>query len=95
MGSLLVFSVEQRRSTSLPVFAGAARMRQAGEVSEPQAPMRPTPLTHRGDTRVDDWYWLREKDNPEVIELLEAENAYTAAYLSGTEEFQQELFEEF
>jgi oligopeptidase B len=64
-------------------------------VSEPQAPTRPTPLTHHGDTRVDDWYWLREKDNPEVIQLLEAENENTTRFLSGTEELQQELFDEF
>ena len=64
-------------------------------MSEPQAPTRPTPLTHHGDTRVDDWYWLREKDNPEVIELLEAENEYTTAFMSGTEQLQQDLFTEF
>jgi oligopeptidase B len=64
-------------------------------VSEPQAPTRPTPLTHHGDTRVDDWYWLREKDNPEVIALLEAENEHTAAFMSGTEQLQKDLFAEF
>jgi oligopeptidase B len=64
-------------------------------VSEPQAPRRPTPLTHHGDTRIDDWHWLRDKDNPEVIGLLEAENEFTTEYMSGTEQLQQELFEEF
>ena len=33
--------------------------------------------TH-GDTRVDDWYWLRDQDDPDVIAYLEAENAYTS-----------------
>jgi oligopeptidase B len=61
----------------------------------PIAPKRPTELTHHGDTRVDDWYWLREKDNPEVIALLEAENEHTAANLADTEQLQKELFEEF
>jgi oligopeptidase B len=64
-------------------------------VSEPKAPSRPTRLTQHGDTRVDDFYWLREKDNPEVIQLLEAENEYTAANMSDTEQLQVELFEEF
>jgi oligopeptidase B len=73
----------------------SADLGQAGAVSEPQAPTRPTPLTHHGDTRVDDWYWLREKDNPEVIALLEAENENTAAFMSGTEQLQQDLFDEF
>lgn len=73
----------------------SAEVGQAGSVSEPQAPSRPTPLTRHDDTRVDDFYWLREKDNPEVIELLEAENVYTAVHMSGTEELQKKLFEEF
>jgi oligopeptidase B len=73
-------------------------MRQAGFMSEPHAPIaakRPTELTHHGDTRVDDWYWLREKENPEVIALLEAENAFTAESMRDTEQLQTELFEEF
>ncbi|HST83976.1 MAG TPA: S9 family peptidase [Kineosporiaceae bacterium] len=64
-------------------------------MSEPQASSRPTRLTQHGDTRVDDFYWLREKDNPEVTQLLEAENDYTAANMSDTEQLQQDLFEEF
>ncbi|MBD3854043.1 MAG: S9 family peptidase, partial [Acidobacteria bacterium] len=47
-----------------------------------------------GDVRVDDYYWLRERTNPEVLAYLEAENAYTAAVMVPTEELQTELFEE-
>ena len=45
----------------------------------PSAPRRPHPIVAHGDERVDDWYWLRERDNPEVLAYLEAENAYTEA----------------
>jgi oligopeptidase B len=38
----------------------------------PAAPKRPTVLTVNGDERVDPYYWLREKENPEVIAYLEA-----------------------
>ncbi|MEP7270218.1 MAG: oligopeptidase B, partial [Acidobacteriota bacterium] len=38
-----------------------------------------------GDTLVDDYFWLREKSNPEVISYLEAENAYTDAIMKPTE----------
>jgi oligopeptidase B len=65
------------------------------ELHPPQAAKRPTELTHHGDTRIDDWHWLREKENPEVIALLEAENAYTTAYMGSTEGLQGQLFEEF
>ena len=44
---------------------------------EPAAEKRPVTLELHGDTRVDDYYWLRERENPEVISYLEAENAYT------------------
>ncbi len=47
------------------------------EPSPPVAPRRPTSLVTHGDERVDDWYWLRDRDDPSVIAHLEAENAYT------------------
>ncbi|HET7489553.1 MAG TPA: S9 family peptidase [Acidimicrobiales bacterium] len=60
----------------------------------PAAPKRPVTLSAHGDQRVDEWYWLREKDDPEVIALLEAENAHTAAVLAPTEELQQRIYDE-
>ena len=38
-----------------------------------------------GETRIDDYFWLREKANPEVAAYLEAENAYTDAVMKPTE----------
>jgi oligopeptidase B len=60
----------------------------------PAAPRRPTVLRAHGDERVDDWYWLRDRDDPAVREYLEAENAYTREVMAGTEALQQQLFEE-
>ena len=60
----------------------------------PLAPRRPTTLRHGDDTRVDEWFWLRERDDPEVIAYLEAENAYTRAALAHTEDLQTRLFDE-
>src|SRR5262245_32620190 len=60
----------------------------------PVAPRRPTVLRAHGDERVDDYYWLRNRDDPEVIAHLEAENAYTRAAMAHTEALQQQLFEE-
>lgn len=47
-----------------------------------------------GDVRVDNYFWLNERDNPEVIDYLNAENAYLKEKLKHTEAFQKELFEE-
>jgi len=47
-----------------------------------------------GHVLVDDFAWLREKDNPETIAYLEAENAYTAAVMEPTAELQEKLYRE-
>ncbi|MBD8535436.1 S9 family peptidase [Plantibacter sp. CFBP 13570] len=59
------------------------------KLSAPRAQTRPTERTHHGDTVVDPYEWLREKESPEVIAHLEAENAYTeqeTAHLAGLRE---------
>ena len=60
----------------------------------PQAKKIEKKLSIHGDTRIDNYYWLNERENPEVINYLNAENAYTDAMLKDTEEFQKDLFEE-
>ena len=60
----------------------------------PVADKRPTSTEIHGHTRTDDYEWLREKDSPEVIAHLEAENAYTqerTAHLAG---LRQSVFDE-
>lgn len=42
----------------------------------------------------DDYAWMRDKDNPRVIEYLNAENAYTSTMMAGTEELQKQLYDE-
>jgi oligopeptidase B len=63
-------------------------------VTPPSAPRRPHALRAHGDERVDPWYWLRERDDPDVVGYLEAENDYAKAALSHTESLQARLFDE-
>ncbi|MEG0931028.1 S9 family peptidase [Algoriella sp.] len=51
-------------------------------------------LEKHGDIRIDNYYWLNDRENPEVIHYLEEENKYTEEILKPTEEFQAKLFEE-
>ena len=60
----------------------------------PIARKQPHRLEIHGDVRVDDYYWLRERSDPEVTTHLKAENAYVAERLGHTQAFQEELFEE-
>ena len=60
----------------------------------PVAPPRPVELTAHGDTRVDPWFWLRDRDDQAVLDHLAAENVYATAALGHTQPFQDALFEE-
>ncbi len=60
----------------------------------PVAPARPFTLTAHGDERVDEWYWLNQKDSEEVLEHLKAENDFTDAMTAHTAKLQETLFEE-
>ncbi|MCZ2084384.1 MAG: S9 family peptidase [Flavobacteriales bacterium] len=51
-------------------------------------------LEIHGDKRNDPYFWLNERENPEVIQYLEEENAYAEAVMKDTEDFQQLLFDE-
>ena len=62
--------------------------------SVPQAHRRPTTLSAHGHDRIDDWFWLRERDSPDVLAYLEAENAYATASLESLRPLQETLFEE-
>jgi len=63
-------------------------------LSPPLARREPVETQLHGDRRVDHYAWLRQKENPEVIAYLEAENAYTDRILRPTETFQERLYEE-
>jgi oligopeptidase B len=60
----------------------------------PVAQKKPHVTTIHGDTRTDDYFWLRDKKNPEVLAHLEAENAYTDAVMKGTEALQQKVYDD-
>jgi len=60
----------------------------------PRASRRPCDLVAHGDRREDDWHWLRDRDDPEVLAYLQAENEYTEASLAGAQEFRQTLYQQ-
>ena len=60
----------------------------------PIAKKVPQELTIHNDVRIDNYYWLNDKNNPEVIDYLNAENTYTKQNTLHTAEFQKSLFEE-
>jgi len=63
-------------------------------ISAPVAKKIPTELQIHGDVRVDNYFWMNNRENPEVIAYLEQENEYYQAATAHTKEFQEKLFEE-
>ena len=60
----------------------------------PAAPVRPQVLEAHGDRRLDPFYWLRDKQNPEVLAYLEAENTYADSVMGEVADLQDRLYHE-
>ncbi|WP_137723559.1 S9 family peptidase [Prescottella subtropica] len=63
-------------------------------MTPPVAKRVPLERIHHGDTFVDHYEWLRDKEDPEVVAYLEAENAYTAQQLEHLEPLREKIFQE-
>ena len=66
----------------------------AQDLKPPVATIKPKVDTLHGEVRTDNYFWIRNKSDTQVISYLEAENAYTAAKMKHTEALQQKLYDE-
>lgn len=64
------------------------------KIQPPIAKIIPKTLEKFGDERIDNYFWLNDRENPEVIDYLNKENAYYKKMTAHTKAFQKELFEE-
>lgn len=87
------------------LFLSCSRTKQTNKMKPPIAEKVKKELTLHGDTRIDNYFWMRltdEQKNAEepdeqtkkALDYLEAENAYTNAVMKHTEDFQQDLYDE-
>ena len=67
---------------------------QNKEIEVPTVAKKAKEFNNHNDLRVDNYYWLNERENPEVIAYLEAENTYYKTKTAHTDAFQKALFEE-
>jgi oligopeptidase B len=63
-------------------------------IPTPVAKIIPKTLKKHGDIRIDNYYWLNDRENPNVINYLKEENAYYDKMTAHTKDFQKELFDE-
>jgi len=66
----------------------------APALTPPVAAVRPHRFDEFGTVRIDQYYWLKDRNNPDVIKYLEDENAYTKAVMAHTEALQGRLYDE-
>ncbi len=85
-----------KKWTWIPVVLMLLILNSCGEemIEAPIAKKIDKEMTIHGDTRVDPYYWLKERENPEVISYLEAENDYADAKMKDTERLQKKLYKE-
>ncbi len=80
--------------TLLILTIATSALAVAQELTPPVATTIAKVDTSFGDVRVDNYFWLRDKTDPDVLDYLEAENEYTAAIMKDTEPLQEKLFQE-
>ncbi len=85
---LLFFSLILIADTALAQTDGAST------TQPPMAEKKPKITKIHGETLVDDYFWLREKSNPAVLEHLKAEDAYATTMMKATEALQAKLYQE-
>jgi oligopeptidase B len=67
---------------------------QANDAEAPVAKKIPHTLEIHGDKRIDNYYWMRDRNDPKVIEYITAENSYMEQMLAPTNPLQEKLFNE-
>ncbi|MEM9687434.1 MAG: S9 family peptidase, partial [Bacteroidota bacterium] len=70
------------------------QVKMNSKIDPPKADKIPTNLEKHGDVRTDNYFWLNQRDNPEVIDYLERENDYNDKMTASTKALQKSLFEE-
>lgn len=67
---------------------------QQAELNPPKAKKLPLKTEIHNDVRIDNYAWIKDRKDPDVLKLLEEENAYTESKMSHTKEFQENLYQE-
>jgi oligopeptidase B len=76
------------------LWVGVAVGQTTADMEPPKAKIEPKADTMFDTVLVDNYFWLRDRDNPEVIAYLEAENDYTEASMSHAKDLQEKLYNE-
>ena len=76
------------------VSCGSEQQKKESKMEPPIAKKVAKELVKHDHTRIDNYFWMNQREDPEVIAHLEAENAYKEEQLADTKEFQGKLYDE-
>ena len=91
LGAALVFMAA---SCSSNQTEGEKILKQSDFPAPPVAEVHPNTFVNFGKQRIDNYYWMKDKTNPKVIEYIKAENAYTDTVMASTRDLQQKIYDE-
>ena len=86
-------SHKEHFSIYIRYMSNQSRMQNLG-INPPTVQQKPKELTIHNHTRIDNYYWLNEQENPEVLAYLNAENAYLEQVMAPVKPLQEQLFQE-
>ena len=69
-------------------------LKQSDFPTPPVAEVKPDTFVEFSHQRIDNYYWMRDKNDPKVIEYLNAENAYTDTVMASTKDLQEAIYNE-
>ena len=93
---LFLAGCSEKPTTTEQVKRQQEQVNLSTSIAPPVAKQVPHELTAHGDTRIDEYYWMRDdkREDPEVLGHLEKENSYAEAVLKPLEKQQQSLYDE-
>jgi len=94
IGAAALLPACQSKQDNTETMAEAKIRNQSDFPAPPMAAKKPQTFTEHGYQRVDDYYWLKDKTNEEVLAYLKAENDYADTVMAHTKALQQTLFDE-
>jgi oligopeptidase B len=86
--------MKTRLASVLSTFVALVASGAFAQPEPPRAKVVPHRFEEHGRVRVDDYYWMKERSDPEVVAYLEAENAYTAAMMAPVQSLERKLYDE-
>jgi oligopeptidase B len=92
---LLLYACQGTDNTHQTASALKPSVFNADPFTAPHPEKKPKELASAfGDKRTDEYYWLNERENPEVVAYLEAENRYTDSVLAPVAQLREQLYQE-